>query len=788
MAVQFYKRYIPPTTNGAASILAERPTKKRILDGSGKTTTTSDATARERESGPSGRDISASHDVDNAINSHVDSDIQNITESIKNESTKRKSKKVKQGQSEVASPTLANRTEEPPRKRHKKLKRQTKEADANIASKQNVDNEASSTKRKSKKRTQDPGADKIHDMEIADDEEESTQKHRSVLKRYAAATQGSNTAAQNDSVGLENNVSPPHDNPPVTHGLEPLPQPDPIDDGPKASVAAALPHWIREPTKVSTAETTRFKDLPVPMDMSEMLTAKGFDHALAIQSIVIPMLLPSASHHSGDLCVSAATGSGKTLAYALPMVEALKHRPVHRLRGLVVVPTRELVTQAEETIKMCAVNSDLKIATAVGSTSLSEEQATLVTKVLRYDPSEYEVRQDAHTDEEEELMNWDMDRIKQPSDEEECLPNHVIDFHAKVDILVCTPGRLVEHIKHTKGFSLLDVKWLIIDEADRLLDESFQEWVEIVMPELEKMPQQTPLEHEMELHLAFVRKRELRKVVLSATMTKDVSKLGSLNLNRPKLVVLEGAQDNSKSKGGAENQVYEKFDLPEALVEAAIPIKEASDKPLYLLQVLARASESKVDHFSTISEGNAPNATKSSTHGTLIFTNDNESASRLAHLLDLMHPSQSSNVGTLTKSSSSASGKKTLKDLRDRKLSTIIASDRASRGLDIQNLARVINYDMPKSLTSYVHRIGRTARAGRIGHATTLVESHQAGWFWHEIARSHALVRAKDKKVQRWNLELNVEQDERKRYERAVEELGEEAKGGKKDKKREKGR
>lgn len=600
------------------------------------------------------------------------------------------------------------------------------------------------------------------------------------------------------------------------HGLEPLPQPAPVKEDSKVSAFSALPEWLQAPVLASSADTIPFKDLALHGDILASLERKGYSNTFAIQSTALPMLLPGPQQHNGDICVSAATGSGKTLAYALPMVQSLRDKPVTRLRGLIVVPTRELVNQVRESLDLCSTGSGLKIATAVGSKALKEEQASLVEKGQRYDPEAYQAEQEKEVDEDEELMDWDFDKKFALNDDLEVFYNHVVEYTSKIDILICTPGRLVEHIQSTTGFTLEHVQWLVIDEADRLLDESFQQWVDIVLPGLEYLPPRNTLLQPRSNISHLFRRREVRKIILSATMTRDISKLTTLNLRRPKLVALENRNPKTVDDGGdaAIGEEGGRVEVPATLQEYGVPISErdTQDKPLYLIELLesgsdpliskkarsstapsnsSRASESD---FSTDSEDPSPNhdlpsksdekpdlpAARADTasHGTLVFTESNEQAVRLARLLALLRPSWQ--IGTLTKTTAGASGRKTLTAFRKRQLSILIASDRASRGLDIPDLAHVVNYDMPKSATSYVHRVGRTARAGKAGQATTLVLHNQGKWFWKDksgIAKSDVLVRGANKRVVRRNLAIDVSEEERGEYEKALQTLGQEANG-----------
>ena len=602
------------------------------------------------------------------------------------------------------------------------------------------------------------------------------------------------------------------------HGLTPLPQPAQAEEGPQVSTSSALPEWMRAPTIARASVAHPFEQFGNEGSMGGKVVSNllkgGISDANGLQTAILPMLLAGhqgPERYVGDICISAATGSGKTLAYALPMVETLRSKAVTRLRGLIIVPTRELVTQARDTLEMCSAGTGLKIGTAVGNRNFKDEQTLLIQKSQRWDPRAYKAEQERVVHEDEELMNWDFDAILGPQDDFECLPDHILEYSSKVDVLICTPGRLVEHIKSTKGFNIHDVRWLIIDEADRLLDESFQDWVDIVIPRLEYLPPLDLLERQFYKTFHMPRQRDVRKVVLSATMTRDVSKLMSLRLKQPRLVVLEGygKMADIDSMEGANSHQEERIELPQGLQEAAVAVVQAEDKPLYLLHLLKRACLTKAEqqpnddgnldgdsmmkdlveptdelrsngeHLSSdhslISSGRFVLEKKARLLGTLIFANSNESALRLARLLAILLPKQK--IKALTKSPGGKVGRKTLKMFHKRQLSVIVATDLASRGLDIPDLAHVINYDMPSSLKKYVHRVGRTARSGKDGRATTLVEHKQAKWFWNDIVRADNVIRFQ--KVAREDTGLQVEEQERKQYQDALNVLEQEAMGTK---------
>lgn len=661
-------------------------------------------------------------------------------------------------------------------------------------------------------------------------------KHKKIRAKYEKAAEVSAQATENVNAsqvnGLEEHQREPA-SPIEIHGLVPLPQPPQIPEMEDNATFSALPDWLTHPIHVSSSATISLENLNLSPGVLTSLKQKGYQDAFAIQAAVLPLLLPeSQEKHSGDICISAATGSGKTLAYTLPIIENLRDKPVVRLRGLIVVPTRELLFQVRECLQMCGVGSGLKIGTAVGSKSLKEEQELLVEKRRKYDPDAYQAEKEKLSAEDEELTNWDIEDTAD-GDDFECLENYVVDYSSKVDLLICTPGRLVDHVKSTKGFTLNHVQWLVIDEADRLLDESFQQWVEIVMPALEHQAPPDPLNDRLLNTFHLLRPRIVRKIILSATMTRDISKLTALKLRQPKLVVLETTtrevqDDNPPGPNQRHLDSQSSVELPPTLKEVAIPVNNTDDKPLYLIEILEQElglspdfdQPSKKDIKSQISPASTDISTSDSdeasdysnsrasslssshrsksptfnlqlrvatpplnvgpTYGTLIFTNNNENANRLAVLLTLLRPSWDAQIETLTKSTSSAGGRRTLAQFRARKLSILIASDRASRGLDIPHLAHVINYDLPTSVTAYVHRVGRTARAGRHGRATTLVAKHEAHWFWNKIARAAGgIVRAAGRKVERAESRLvGWGEDERKAYVDTLKRLGQEVKGG----------
>ncbi|KAI5844780.1 ATP-dependent RNA helicase dbp6 [Tricharina praecox] len=471
-------------------------------------------------------------------------------------------------------------------------------------------------------------------------------------------------------------------------GLEPLPQPEPTKASKPVSTLFSLPSWLKEPISVSPTTRTPFSSITgLSPKLQQRLGVLSLTEAFAVQTSVLPLLLDAKT--GGDLCISAATGSGKTLAYVLPIIQSLSSRVVTRLRAIVVVPTRELVQQVNSTAVSISSGTGLKIGTAIGSRSLAVEQGLLVA-------------------EEDD--------------------GSVV---SKVDILITTPGRLVEHVRATPGFDLTWVKWLVIDEADRLLAQSFQEWVNVVIVGLEEAAAKHCVDSIAGVDLGNLGLRsgrreaeKVRKVVLSATMTRDVGKLAGLRLRRPRLVVVEDPplpEDINMADAGEddaqEGEELEQFSVPAGLREHVIPVESSEHKPLYLLYLLRKQGIKT---------------------GALVFVKSNEGAARLAKLLETVGEKSGDklSVGLVTGEMEKKRREKILKRFSKSEVDILVCSDLISRGLDLPNIRHIINYDIPASTRAYVHRVGRTARAGNEGDAWTLLGNNEARWFWRNIGKA----------------------------------------------------
>ncbi|KAF1986333.1 P-loop containing nucleoside triphosphate hydrolase protein [Aulographum hederae CBS 113979] len=697
------------------------------------------------------------------------------------------------------------------------LKRRRKEPSVPIKS--STEGKKKEKRRKPKKEDNSTASESGSGAE--DDSDEVSKAHERVLAKWKKSSKISEDLRKKETT--EDKVE---EQPPELHDLVPLPQPEQVPDEEYRPTFSTLPPWLAQPTTVSSSTKTPFKEMNINPKLVEHLSSKGLQDASAVQSAVLPLLLANVKERQHDVCVSAATGSGKTLAYILPLIESLRNYGNTELRAVVVVPTRELVSQVRDVVDLCKVGTHIQVGVSVGNQSFQAEREQLIQRSERCDSEATAALEERASKRVTRGGDGDDDLLDEVSI---VLPKHFPGYTSKVDLLICTPGRLVDHITSTRGFSLDSVEWLVVDEADRLLDERFQEWVDVVLTNLEseKTPEKKSAPEQISSYLQYPpEKRQITKVVLSATMTRDLEKLGSLRLRRPVLVTVTNPQQGEKAATEPRDEfsASSQLHLPPTLVEWAIPVDE-SEKPLFLLQLLktksfaGRSTKTNQNPVSTTKRGSAellPSAGDSSSISSsssddsdsasdssdsdksntlhdaeskgksgkgssvegkvnmpnvLIFTRSNENTARLAHLLKALHPPYAELIGTLNRSASSLDSRKLLAAFRKGKKSIIIASDRASRGLDVRNLQNIVNYDMPKDLQGYVHRVGRTARAGESGQAWTLYENAEGRWFWNSIAKAKEIERG-ERRVERIRLDMEgVDERMREAYEKALQGL-----------------
>lgn len=434
--------------------------------------------------------------------------------------------------------------------------------------------------------------------------------------------------------------------------------------------------WMRSPVDVSKFEEYPLDILPCLDPRLKMaLQNMGFKTLFPVQIAVWQETIGPGAFER-DLCINSPTGSGKTLAYALPIVQLLSTRAVKCLRALVVLPTRDLALQVKQVFAAIAPAMGLSVGLAVGQSSIADEISELIKKP-----------------EHEAGICYDPQDVLQ-------------ELQSSVDILVATPGRLMDHITTTKGFTLEHLCYLVVDETDRLLRESYQSWLPTVLkltrPYDESLvPGVNNFLPCASGSLKTIRRcgvergfkgksyPRLAKMVLSATLTQDPSKLAQLNLHHP-LFLTTGQR---------------RYQLPEKL-ESYKLICVSKLKPLYLVAVLQHLGGEKC----------------------IVFTSSVESTHRLCTLLNFF--------GDLKVKIKEYSGlqrqsvrSKTLKAFREGEIQVLVSSDAMTRGMDIEGVRNIINYDMPAYVKTYVHRAGRTARAGQTGRCITLLRTHEVKRF-----------------------------------------------------------
>ena len=350
-----------------------------------------------------------------------------------------------------------------------------------------------------------------------------------------------------------------------------------------------------------------FKELKLSSEILESIEKKGYDEASPIQKEAIPLIL--AGH---DLLAGAQTGTGKTAAFSLPILDKMNTAKVvgekRKIRTLIITPTRELAVQVAENIKVYGANLHFKTETIFGGANINVQKSKL---------------------------------------------------RRGIDIVVATPGRLLDHLQH-QTINLKNVETFVIDEADRMLDMGFIKDLEKIINHLPKVKQ---------------------TLLFSATFPKEIKSLANSLLQNPKEV-----------------QIAERNAVADKVTQFIYPVDK--ERKAALLGHLIK---------------------KENWYQALVFTRTKRGADKLTKVLkqhdikaDAFHGNKSQGART-----------KALENFKAEKTQVLVATDIAARGIDITHLPQVVNYDLPYLPEDYIHRIGRTARAGQEGRAISLVSADE---------------------------------------------------------------
>ncbi|XP_075913830.1 ATP-dependent RNA helicase DDX51 isoform X2 [Petromyzon marinus] len=377
----------------------------------------------------------------------------------------------------------------------------------------------------------------------------------------------------------------------------------------KAKVDRVLPDWLARPRVVSRSIRHRSvptSDLPwLHPRLYSKMAANGIHSLFPVQAQVIPAVLEGAAggfilgrggQRPSDICVSAPTGSGKTLAFVIPIVQLLMDRAVCQIRALVVLPTKELAQQVWKEFRAYADSEGLRVALACGAQRFGEEQQSLV----------------------------------------ETTPEGLVVSRA--DVVVATAGRLVDHLARTPGVSLAHLRFLVVDEADRMMDSLSQDWLSQVTRAAMGAAPPSMLCGRAAPGVttqpggSWPPRAPLQKLLLSATLTHSPEALQALGLFQPLLFsAISGGEGEGeggdgppqtprggRGVGGGVLQGGERcggeglFSFPESLTEYYVPVS-LKLRPLAVLHFALHLRFRKI----------------------LCFTNTRQAAHRLYHLVRL---------------------------------------------------------------------------------------------------------------------------------------------------------
>ncbi|MCU8071065.1 DEAD/DEAH box helicase [Shewanella sp. SM32] len=354
-----------------------------------------------------------------------------------------------------------------------------------------------------------------------------------------------------------------------------------------------------------------FSALSLNSTLVNTLAVLGYESPTPIQLEAIPAILAKR-----DVMAGAQTGTGKTAAFALPILHHLMSfslsqelTAVRPVRALVLVPTRELAVQVQQSFVKYAKGTDIRIGIAYGGVSIDAQVAV---------------------------------------------------FNAGIDVLIATPGRLLDHLRQG-ALNLKQLSVLVFDEADRMLDMGF-------MDEIQAVLKQVPSDRQT--------------LLFSATLDAAIFSLSKTLLRDPKLI--EVAKRNTTA----------------AEIEQVVYAVDA-DRKTELVSHLVRSKN---------------------WHQVLIFSRTKQGVDKLVQQLNKADIITQAFHGDL----SQGAREKVLQEFKQGKIQVLVATDVAARGLDIVELKYVINFELPFIAEDYIHRIGRTGRAGSAGLAITLFSQEDA--------------------------------------------------------------
>lgn len=353
--------------------------------------------------------------------------------------------------------------------------------------------------------------------------------------------------------------------------------------------------------------TMLFSSLDLATDLQKAIEACGYKHMTDIQQKAIV-----SARRGKDLLANAQTGTGKTAAFALPILQQMIERPKATLaehpRAIILTPTRELAEQLAQTISNYAQFTGLKVLAVYGGVKLTGQKNKLTDGI---------------------------------------------------DILIATPGRLLEHLVKC-NVHLTKVEFVVLDEADRMLDMGF-------ISDVQSLLKSTP--------------KKRQTLLFSATMNKSIHELAHTLLHNHEVVSV--AKQNATADT-VDHVVYE---------------VEERRKPELFLDLIEEQNWFKV----------------------LVFTSTKLQADTLKSVLKQVKISSA----VCHSDKSQGARRRAIADFKANKIQVLIATEVAARGLDIQGLEHVVNYNLPYLAEDYVHRIGRTGRAGTQGQAISLVSREE---------------------------------------------------------------